>query len=249
MAELPPHRLLGSGAPPIVVLNGAGARLGYWKNLTDGLAGLSTVLFYDRKVPPRSTELPLLGAHYVEELRALLMELGLAPPYLLVAHSMGGLYADLFARLYPDEVAGLVLVDASHPDQERRFAPRMNRFGRFFRGVIDGWDRLFGPGAFTEVVRFESIAAEIAAAPAFPDIPLTVITAGATPPAWLISAELWDVHLANQEELTALSPRGRQLIAEASDHHVPVRQPQLIVDAVRDMLAGMKKGPGVLPGP
>lgn len=248
MADLPPHRLLGSGSPPIVVLNGAGARMGYWKKLVDDLAGLSTVLFYDRKLPPRGGDLPPLGAHHVEELRRLLAALGLAPPYLIVAHSMGGLYADLFARLYPADVAGLVLVDASHPEQERRFAPRMNRFGRFFRGALDGWDRLFGPGAMTEVVRFEAIAAEIAAAPPFPDIPLTVITAGAPPPRWLISAELWDLHLANQEELAQLSPRGRQVLAEASDHHVPVRQPQLIVDAVRDLLA-MKKGPGALPGP
>src|SRR5690606_9381332 len=53
------------------------------------------------------------GAATIEELRGLAAALGLAPPWILVAHSMGGLYANLHARLFPDEVAGVVLVDAT----------------------------------------------------------------------------------------------------------------------------------------
>jgi len=236
--SLPPHRLAGGSGPVIVLINGAGVGMRSWRRVEPGLAGLGRVLLYDRTLPPGPrAALPPLGAHHVAQLRGLLAALGLPPPYVLVAHSLGGLYADLFARLHPREVAGLVLVDASHPEQERRFAPRMNAFGRLFRALFLGWDRLFGPGAVTEVARMEAIAAEIAAAPPFPDIPLTVITAGRTPPAWMISPALWAIHLDNQRELVRLSPQGRQRIAGRSGHDVPRQQPEIIVAALRDMLA------------
>lgn len=216
----------------------------YWRRVEPGLARLGTVVLYNRALPAVDrSALPPLGAYHAEELNHLLDTLNRPGPALLVAHSMGGLYADLFARLHPERVCGLVLVDASHPQQEHRFEPGMNRFGRWFRGLIAGWDRLFGPGAMTEIARFSSIGAEIAAAPPFPPIPLTVITAGRTPPNWLISSDLWAIHLANQRELASQAPGGRHIVAEASDHHIPVRQPDIIVEAVRDMILQMKKGP------
>lgn len=50
-----------------------------------------------------------------EEQRALLRQAGLRPPYVLVGHSLGGLYQYVYARMYPQEVAGLVLLDPTHP--------------------------------------------------------------------------------------------------------------------------------------
>jgi pimeloyl-ACP methyl ester carboxylesterase len=52
----------------------------------------------------------------VHELHTLLTNTGIAGPYVLVGHSFGGLYTRVYANQYPDEVAGMVLVDASHPD-------------------------------------------------------------------------------------------------------------------------------------
>lgn len=235
------HSLAGSGTPPVVLLNGAGVRQAYWRLVVPGLAQLTQVLAYDRSLPPGFRRHPQpIGAHTIAELRALLDALELAPPYLLVAHSLGGLHADLFARHHPGEVAGMVLVDCSHPEQERRFAPGSNAATRGVRALVAFYDRLFGPGSMTEVVRFNDIADEIAAAPAFPDIPLTVITAGRIPPRWMIPAHLWAIHLDNQRELAALSPRGRQVMAAASDHHVPVKQPDIIIEAVAEMLHGLR---------
>ena len=61
-----------------------------------------------------------------EELHALLHNAGIPPPYILVGHSMGGYNVRVFASLYRTEVGGMVLVDASHPDQEKRFPPALN---------------------------------------------------------------------------------------------------------------------------
>ena len=65
------------------------------------------------------------GAVVIASLRELLRYAGLQPPYVLVGHSIGGLYANLFARLYPAEVAGVLFVEATHPrDQEMLAACR-----------------------------------------------------------------------------------------------------------------------------
>ena len=61
-----------------------------------------------------------------EELQTLLQNAGISPPYVLVGHSMGGYNVRLFASLYRSEVAGMVLVDSSHPEQEKRFPQALN---------------------------------------------------------------------------------------------------------------------------
>jgi pimeloyl-ACP methyl ester carboxylesterase len=221
----------------VVLLNGAGARLGFWNKVEPALAAHTAVVAYDRTLPAGYKAAPVpLGAATVTQLRGLLGALGIEPPWLLVGHSMGGLYANLFARLHPTEVAGVVMVDATHPAQERRFAAQPSFSTTALRRVIAVYDRLFGPGVLTEVVATQAIGDEVLAAPAFPEIPLAVITAGEVPPAWMIPPHLWQVHLANQAELAALSPQGVQLIAAGSDHLVPQRQPQIIIDAVLAML-------------
>jgi pimeloyl-ACP methyl ester carboxylesterase len=239
---LPRHRLEGEGAPPVVLLNGAGVRLGYWNKVQPLLIAMAATLAYDRGLPPgfRPGE-TALGAATVGELRGLLAALKLAPPVLLVAHSMGGMYANLYARLFPHEVAGVVLVDSTHPEQERRFAPGSNVSTRGLRKAVAWWDRAFGPGMMTEVVHMEGISDEIRAAPPFPDIPLAVITAAIPPPRWQVPAHLWDIHLDNQRELAAMSRQGRQVMAERSNHFVPKRQPELIAAVVREMLGSVAR--------
>ena len=70
----------------------------------------------------RSTKasIPRTGAMIVAELHAVLKKADVQPPYVLVGHSLGGLYLSLYARTYPEEVAGLILVDSSHPEQIER---------------------------------------------------------------------------------------------------------------------------------
>jgi len=62
-----------------------------------------------------------------EELHTLLANAGIQPPYVLVAHSLGGHNVRMFADLYPDEVTGMVLVDSGHEDQLERFPPEYSR--------------------------------------------------------------------------------------------------------------------------
>lgn len=111
--------LEGQGSPTVIFENGLDGTLGWWSKVVPEVAKQATVLAYNRPGYGRSTppNTPRDGEHVVQELREFLQARGLKPPYLLVGHSLGGLYTQLFTRMYPEEVSGLLLVDSTHPQQ------------------------------------------------------------------------------------------------------------------------------------
>lgn len=111
------HRT-GSGGPAVVVLPGAGAVGLDYLLVQQQASRFTTTIVYDRGGTGYSDPVPLprSAADVAAELHGLLHAEGIAAPYVLVAHSLGGAYAHRFAQLYPLEVAGLVLLDAFHRD-------------------------------------------------------------------------------------------------------------------------------------
>jgi pimeloyl-ACP methyl ester carboxylesterase len=108
----------GTGRPTIVFLAGGGMiGLGYY-NVHARAAELGTSVVYDRAGTGWSDPVPLprTAAAVVDELRTVLRVASLPGPYLLVGHSLGGLYARRFAQLFPADVAGLLLLDPAHED-------------------------------------------------------------------------------------------------------------------------------------
>ncbi|MEU5952023.1 alpha/beta hydrolase [Streptomyces sp. NPDC047525] len=111
------HRA-GSGGPAVVFLPGAGAvGLDYF-GVQQGVSQFTTAVTYDRGGTGYSDPLPLprTAAAVAAELRELLRAQNIPAPYVLVPHSLGGFYAHRFAQLYPQDVAGLVWLDAFHRD-------------------------------------------------------------------------------------------------------------------------------------
>lgn len=109
--------LTGSGSPVVVLQAGFGDSKETWSRIIPDLARDHTVFAYDRPgtgaSPP--TDAPRDPCSIAAELRARLGAAGLKPPYVLVGHSLGGLYQYVYAKLYPADVAGFVLVDPTHP--------------------------------------------------------------------------------------------------------------------------------------
>ncbi len=108
--------------PTLIIESGAGLATEYYHWLSEGLKDSMRVVRYDRA-----------GAGYSEssntkrtvetsclELHTLLEKAGENPPYILAGHSLGGAYIRVFAALYPDEVAAMVFIDATHPEQVER---------------------------------------------------------------------------------------------------------------------------------
>ncbi|GFO57715.1 hypothetical protein GMST_00400 [Geomonas silvestris] len=133
-------RAAGAGGPTVVLETGLGGMSSAWAWIQPETAQYTRVVSYDRAGLGWSA--PVAGAKSARSaarrLRGLLSACGAAPPFVLVGHSMGGLLIRVFAHLYPQEVAGLVLVDAVHPDQHLRsaaIAEHMSTGFRFLKAV------------------------------------------------------------------------------------------------------------------
>jgi pimeloyl-ACP methyl ester carboxylesterase len=116
----------GTGNPTVVLDAGLVDFSVHWGKVQPAIARFARVCSYDRAglgwSEPGPT--PRTSSVMIEELHRLLAAAKLAPPYVLVGHSFGGMNARLYAQRYPTEVAGVVLVDASHEDQWAR-VPRL----------------------------------------------------------------------------------------------------------------------------
>jgi pimeloyl-ACP methyl ester carboxylesterase len=115
----------GEGSPTVIVDAGNGDFSLGWQGIQPEVAKFTRICTYDRAGYGWSDPSPNPRTAKVmsEELHTLLSNAGVEPPYVLVGHSLGGYNVRMFADLYPEEVAGMVLVDAGHEDQLNRFPP------------------------------------------------------------------------------------------------------------------------------
>lgn len=108
----------GSGTPVAVFQAGLGDGSAVWSALWERLEPAQPVFAYDRPGYGGSSaaRAPRDPCAIADELHAALQAARVPPPYLLVGHSIGGLYQAAFAKLYPAETAALLLLDPTHPD-------------------------------------------------------------------------------------------------------------------------------------
>jgi pimeloyl-ACP methyl ester carboxylesterase len=117
------HRLhlscTGTGGPTVVLLGGMGETSAAWSLVQPAVAGTTRVCAYDRAGQAWSDSAPgpKDGVQVAADLHTLLSRAGEPGPYVLAGHSVGGTYAMVYAAKYPDDVAGLVLLDSASPQQ------------------------------------------------------------------------------------------------------------------------------------
>ncbi len=109
--------ITGQGPTTVVLQSGLQDDHSSWNTVQPLVARFATVISHDRpgRGNHRATSTPRDPCSIAKEQHDLLQRAGLQPPYVLVGHSLGGLYQYAFARLYPEEVAGMVLIDPTHP--------------------------------------------------------------------------------------------------------------------------------------
>lgn len=215
----------------VVFENGLGGTLDWWAKVFPELASDTSAFAYNRPGCGHSevTHTPRDGAHIVEELRALLLSQGLKPPYVLVGHSLGGLYMQWFARRHPEEVSGLVLVDSTHPAQLKG-AGSLANWPAWFRMAFQ-----LTSSATTqeELERLDATGDEVLAMPSFKGKPVIVLSASQP---LRESSPLADDTNAKRKNLVSLYPGAQQIWVD-SGHGIPLEQPDAVVKAVRDVLA------------
>jgi pimeloyl-ACP methyl ester carboxylesterase len=223
------YRLLGKSGPVIVFESGQGLGKESWDRVAQPLAACARVVLYDREgigdSPASPNNRPVTADAVADALARMLRDIRVKPPYLLVGHSLGGLYVQSFARRYPKEVAGVVLVDASSPLEPPGVFVSTTPFPA---GSISAAEEAGVPSSIAALLK----------GPPFPPVPLIVLAAtdhGDTPE----REALWqDV----QSRTAALSPKGRLEVIDHSGHFIQQDHPEAIEKAVLEAarLSGLK---------
>jgi pimeloyl-ACP methyl ester carboxylesterase len=127
----------GRGGPTVVLFNGLGEITTHWARIAGPVAETTRVCAYDRAGQGWSTDPqhPQDGIEAAEDLHALLAAAGEAGPYVLAGHSIGGPYAMIYAERYPEQIAGLVLLDSSSPDQFTKVTAYAGQYALMRRGL------------------------------------------------------------------------------------------------------------------
>lgn len=118
----------GAGSPTVVLEAGLGSTSAQWAWIQPGIASFARVLAYDRAGVGASQAAtgPRDAAHIAEELKTLLETAGEPPPYVLVGHSLGGIYARVFAGRFPQLVTSLLLIDPTPLDLQLGWFARLS---------------------------------------------------------------------------------------------------------------------------
>ncbi len=233
------YRCTGHGSPTVVMDSGLGETSDTWVNVETKVAQFTRTFVYDRANMGRSGQVshPRTSKRMVEKLHNLLLAEKVEPPYILVGHSFGGLNMLLFARLYPDQVAGLVLIDSSYIDQTERFmsvlSPELKQkyVESFFtdEGIT-----------FDERLECEN---EIKAAPPMPEIMIYVLMSAKERTGagdWPYKA--WDrIWREQQEEIAGLVPHSTFVIAENSGHYIQNDRPDLVIAAICEVVQAARE--------
>jgi pimeloyl-ACP methyl ester carboxylesterase len=227
----------------------------------EGVAGFTRACVYDRpgtmsdehRSRSDATTQPRTAGDVVTDLHALLQAAGESGPYVLVAHSIGGLFVRLYASTYPDEVAGMVLVDASSEDQVERLTqitPPELVDDLVFSSQNPPAELTDGYPELERILMAESseqVRTAVGQQPMRP-LPLVVLTRGNPAsaegvfPPGLSAEELDDVWYQLQRQLAQLVPGARQIIAANSGHYIQLDRPQLVIDATRAVVDAVRNG-------
>lgn len=232
------YTLSGDGPATIVLLNGAGMTLDGWSALYPGIEQLGRVFAWNRFGVQGSAEPPSTqdGAAVVASLRELLARAGLRPPYVLVGHSLGGLHANLFARLHPSEVAAVLFLEATHPRDQDVLEQDEERLKRGLAKVLAQPPREFEANLHAEMEAAADTVDEVAAAGPFPPVPVAVVRGGMDPPKSLLSPEAVQARRERQLALARLSPHGEHVLAPRSGHFPQRTEPQLVLRVLRRLV-------------
>lgn len=234
-------KCLGNGSPTVILEAGLASPSSDWDKVMPEVARFTRVCGYDRAGAGKSDPAPKprTGQQVVDTLHTLLTKTGEAGPYVLVGHSFGGIYAVLYASQYPKDIVGMVLVDSSHEDQIARFeaimTPEQLQQSRARRAQN-------AEGVDTNVIR-----AQVREVRWRSDIPLRVlmhgrVTPDMNPPGWSSeqAAKRSQAWREMQMDFASRSPNGKLLVAEQSGHYIQNDQPELVVDAIREVVAAAK---------
>jgi pimeloyl-ACP methyl ester carboxylesterase len=253
LVDVGDHRLhlhcTGSGSPTVVLEAGGGAMSSDFGLIAPAVASTTRVCVYDRagRGWSESAQTAPHGLQVATDLHALLQGAQVPGPYVLAGHSFGGLYAQIFAALYPSEVAGMVLIDSTTRDADASsYVVRPYLMDRVFALVSAaaqlGPARLFGASArdfLSTIHEYADAGDAVKQAASLTDLgdePLFVLTAPVgSDSAWFTA----------QDQLARMSTNSAHRVVEGASHQSLVSDPDdaaTTTQAILDVVSSVRSG-------
>ena len=225
-------KLTQCAAKPVIVFeNGARETFDSWDKVIASIKNDASVFAYNRPGYGKSapTGQPRDGLTIVNELRSTLQQQGMQPPYILVGHSLGGLYMQLFARAYPGDVKGLILVDSLYPGIVKKTEdfPLYTRIAKrlFFSRTINA-----------EIDEIHRTGTQVLALPWTKDIAVErLINTPKGPGAIPVDFGAFNSGKALRDSMNTLYPNANTTVVD-SDHRMQVANPEAVLSAIRRVM-------------
>lgn len=218
---------MGKGSPTVVFESGLAQPRNMWGTVPGEVAKYTRVVIYERAGINGSdlAPTPRTITDLVEDLHRLLKNAEVGGPYVLVGHSIGGLNVRLFASKYPEEVAGLVLVDSSHEDEYQRIGELLTPEAR------EGYLKHEG-GGNPERVDLLASASQLKASAPLKEMPIIVLSAPGNDNPATGGARGAQVHNELQASFQSLFPHSTRILVEKSGHFIQLDQPEIVADSI-----------------
>ncbi len=230
----------GSGSPTVVLEAGMGSDARSWGTVFPALADTTRTCTYSRAnrwgSDARDTH---TVAQSAADLRAALASAGEQPPFVLVGHSLGDVYVRVFAGLYRDDVAGLVLVDPFGPDRFRRLiALASPNLARAWQADLDG---NIAAVQATERLDWPASEAELRAV----DLGALPVEVVIVPQPFEVDPRIPDAERSGlakewRDGIDRISDRVRVTLAPGSSHMIQWDRPELVIAAVERLVEGVR---------
>lgn len=231
----------GAGRYTVIFESGFGTDLRAWRKVAPEVAKVARIFTYSRagygKSDPRPE--PRTFGQNTLELEQLIAAAKLAPPFILVGHSYGGLLVRAYAARHPAQVAGMVLVDPT----DEHFNPALRKLDAM---RAEGDDRQFAsivPARFQSELQLLQPVLDSGVLPVagkLPDVPTVVLTSvqqAEKPEFFLESPQA----VAIKQELHAQFLRqfsdGSQVLTSQSGHNIQLDEPELVIAAINKVMA------------
>ncbi|MEI5907644.1 alpha/beta hydrolase [Bacillus spongiae] len=215
----------------IVFDSGFGWELGNWQPIREDVSKFANMFMYDRANVGKSED-TIQNKHSeqnIVNLRNLLQKVEIKPPYILVGHSYGGVNVRLYANTYPEEVAGVILIDSCHEDQNKKMVPLWTK--ELQEDYYSGFQ------FESSLSEFEESLKQVRTVKSLGNIPLTVVTGGTQPHH---TPEAWAYWMTFQKDLAKLSSNSKHIIVDDAGHAVHVDNPKAVTKVIKEMVDEVK---------
>lgn len=222
----------GEGSPTIIFEGGFGVGIASWSTIQKDIAVFARTVSYDRAGLGQSDSgpKPRSAKQIATELHTALHSVGIEPPYVMVGHSLGGMFVRVFADMYPKAVVGMVLID---PSQETFYDwLKANNLADRRKTTTDQIAKA-PEGVQAEWAALDATETQVRLAKVPAGIPVTLLTATEDD---TMPAEARKAWIEKHKEWLATVPGSKHIVAEKSPHFIQAQQPALVIEAIRQVL-------------